>query len=212
MRWHLAPRGCAARGRRWLPRPWYRPRRGFPRRTCARLAAIGSSSAKSSPNTLTARSLRTPASSSLKRIWIGWVNRRRCLGRWPGTRNEALHVVLEIGGPATGPLARARGRCRTGRAASGRGAARPCRCRRKPEGDLRELPEASFDGTLHQGRLLEARARDGCRRPPSGRLRRGWETDSQPRRPKKAKPATTASTPPPATARRAPSAQRSAGV
>ena len=33
-----------------------------------------SSTSMSSPNTFTATSLRTPEISSLKRIWIGWVN------------------------------------------------------------------------------------------------------------------------------------------
>ena len=32
------------------------------------------STSMSSPNTFTATSLRTPAMSSLKRIWIGWMN------------------------------------------------------------------------------------------------------------------------------------------
>ncbi len=46
-------------------------RRRAPRRS---RRAAGSSASNSSPNTFTARSPRTPARSSLKRISIGWVN------------------------------------------------------------------------------------------------------------------------------------------
>jgi len=44
------------------------------RRTPAICSAMGTSASKSSPNTLTATSPRTPARSSLNLIWIGWVN------------------------------------------------------------------------------------------------------------------------------------------
>ena len=47
---------------------------GTPRRTPATWLAAASIGPNSSPNTFTARSPRVPASSSLKRIWIGWVN------------------------------------------------------------------------------------------------------------------------------------------
>jgi hypothetical protein len=44
---------------------------GMPRRIEAICSATGSSWSNSSPKTLTARSPRTPAMSSLKRIWMG---------------------------------------------------------------------------------------------------------------------------------------------
>ena len=44
------------------------------RRISAAWFAVVSSCCKSSPKIFTATSPRTPAKSSLKRIWIGWVN------------------------------------------------------------------------------------------------------------------------------------------